>query len=241
MSGCVGLQSADLPAAAWLSAVLVGLLFLEGCAIWDEPDSETSAHPASTKTNKDAASMHPNHILFSRATKVAPSLTVTVCVSYGNQRTTHRDPSLPTDRTLDRACLGLVLTPVSVQADLSRCLMCKVPGPSTVRSSATRAFKAALSSYGYLVRDRQRNRRFFSGMLRGVSTFREGSKILTFPCRPRLVCISYISEAWGRCILRTTSPCAPSPKFCIVLVLCGRVSCTVSAIRSSAYIHSLRS
>src|SRR5918999_4336141 len=91
MSGCVGLQLAGpFPAEAWLSAVLVGGLFLEGCAIWDEPDSETSPHPASTKTNKDAASMHPNHILFSCATMVAPSLLVTVCVSYGNQRTTHR-------------------------------------------------------------------------------------------------------------------------------------------------------
>src|SRR5215207_5566208 len=91
MSGCVGLQLArSPPAAAWFSAVSVGGLFLEGCPIWDEPDSETSPHPASTRTNKDAASMNPNHILFSRATKVAPSLPVTVCVSYGNQRTTHR-------------------------------------------------------------------------------------------------------------------------------------------------------
>jgi transcriptional regulator with XRE-family HTH domain len=41
-------------------------------------DSETSPHPASTRTNEDAASAHPNRILFSRATMVAPSLTVTV-------------------------------------------------------------------------------------------------------------------------------------------------------------------
>src|SRR5918997_7077803 len=91
MSGCVGLQLAGPPPApAWLSVVSVGGLFLEGCAIWDEPDSGTSAHPASTRTNKDAASTHPNRILLSRATMVAPSLLVTVCDSYGNQRTTYR-------------------------------------------------------------------------------------------------------------------------------------------------------
>src|SRR5918993_5940145 len=98
MSGWVGLQSAGpSPAAAWLSAVSVGGLFLEGCAIWDEPDSEPSPHPASTTTNTDAASTHPNHILFSRATMVAPSLLGTVCVSYSNQRTTHWG-TLPTKR-----------------------------------------------------------------------------------------------------------------------------------------------
>src|SRR5215211_6152055 len=124
MSGCVGLQSADLPAAAWLSAVSVGLLFLEGCALWDEPDSETSAHPFSTRTNKEAASMHPNNIIFSCTTMVAPLLRITVCDSYGIQRTTHREPSLPADPTLDLTCLRLVLTTVYVQADLSRCLIC---------------------------------------------------------------------------------------------------------------------
>jgi hypothetical protein len=36
---------------------------LEGYAIREESDSETSPHPASTRTNKDAASMHPNHLL----------------------------------------------------------------------------------------------------------------------------------------------------------------------------------
>src|ERR687889_268459 len=102
MSGWVGLQLAGpSPAAAWLSAVSVGGLFLEGCSIFDAPDSERSPHPASTKTNKGAASTHPNQMLFSRATMVAPSLRVTVCLSYGNQRTTHRGPSLPADRTLD--------------------------------------------------------------------------------------------------------------------------------------------
>jgi hypothetical protein len=39
---------------------------------------------------------------------------------------------------------------------------------------------AALRSYGYPVRDRQRNRQFFSGMIRGVLNASEGSKILTF-------------------------------------------------------------
>jgi hypothetical protein len=104
MSSWVGLQLAGRPPVAWLSAVLVGLLSLEGCAIWDEPDSETSPHPASTRTNKDAASMHPNQILFSRATMVAPSLLVTVCVSYGNQRTTHRG-TIPTSRPDTRSSI----------------------------------------------------------------------------------------------------------------------------------------
>src|SRR5918999_5590481 len=103
MSGCVGLQLAGpFPAEAWLSAVLVGGLFLEGCAIWDEPDSEASPHPVSTRTTKEAASTHPNQILFSRATIVAPSLRVTVCVSYGSQRTTHRG-TIPTIRADTRS------------------------------------------------------------------------------------------------------------------------------------------
>src|SRR5918998_6286642 len=102
MSGWVGLQLAGPPPApAWLSVVSVGWPFLEGCAMWDEPDSETSAHPASTRTNKDAASMHPNQVLFTRATMVAPSLLVRVYVPYGNQRTPHRESSLPEDHTLD--------------------------------------------------------------------------------------------------------------------------------------------
>src|SRR5215212_8832893 len=91
MSGCVGLQLAGPPpAAAWLSPSLVGVLFLEDCDVWD--DSETSAHPASTRTNKEAASTHPNRILFSCVTMVAPSLAVTVRVSYSNQRTAYRGP-----------------------------------------------------------------------------------------------------------------------------------------------------
>jgi hypothetical protein len=66
-----------------------------------------------------------------------------------------------------------------------------------------------------VARDRQRNRGFFSGMARGVSRAREGSKILTFLFGPRLVCTarSYVSEARGRRILRTTSPVRCSPKF----------------------------
>jgi hypothetical protein len=90
------------------------------------------------------------------------------------------------------------LTSVCVQADLSRCLTCQVPGPSTVRSSATRAFKEPLRSYGNLGRDRQRNRGFFSDMVRGVSEPREGSKILTFLSRPRQVCSSllHLRSVW---------------------------------------------
>jgi hypothetical protein len=49
-----------------------------------------------------------------------------------------------------------------------------------------------------LGRDRQRNRGFFSGMLRGESNAWEGSKILTFLFRPRLVCSSllHLRSAW---------------------------------------------
>jgi hypothetical protein len=47
---------------------------------------------------------------------------------------------------------------------------------------------------------RQRNRGFFSGMVRVVSNPREGLKILTCLFRSRVVCRarSYISEARGR-------------------------------------------
>jgi hypothetical protein len=107
------------------------------------------------------------------------------------------------------------LTSVCIQAHLSRCLTCQVPGPSTLRSSATRAFKAPLRSYGNLGRDRQRNRGLFVGMVRGVSNPREGSKMLIFlSWAPTGVCRthSYISEACGRCIVRTTA-LRRSPKF----------------------------
>jgi hypothetical protein len=39
-----------------------------------------------------------------------------------------------------------------------------------------------------VARGRQRNRGFFSSMLRGVSIPREGSKIVTLLFRPRLMC-----------------------------------------------------
>jgi hypothetical protein len=66
------------------------------------------------------------------------------------------------------------------------------------RSSVTRAFEAALKSYEYLGRDRQRNRQFFSGMVRVVSNPREDSNILSFPFRSRLVCSSllHILSSW---------------------------------------------
>jgi hypothetical protein len=85
-----------------------------------------------------------------------------------------------------------------LQADLSRCLTCQVPWPSRTRSSATKVCKAALRSCGYLGRGRQRNREFFSGLLRVVSDPREGSKILIFLSRPRLVCSSllHLRSSW---------------------------------------------
>jgi hypothetical protein len=54
---------------------------------------------------------------------------------------------------------------------------------------------------------RQRNRAFFSGMLRGVSNACKGSKILTFLYRSRLVCTarSFIPEARGREILGSSA------------------------------------
>jgi hypothetical protein len=62
--------------------------------------------------------------------------------------------------------------------------------------------------------DRQRNRGFFSSLVRGVSNPCEGSKILSFLFRSHLVCSSYIFEARGSefCelrvdgILRSSSP-----------------------------------
>ena len=65
-------------------------------------------------------------------------------------------------------------------------------GSSRAYPSATKTFKAALRSCGNLGRDRQRNRRFFSGILRGVSGAREGSKILSFLFRLRLWCSSLL-------------------------------------------------
>jgi hypothetical protein len=51
---------------------------------------------------------------------------------------------------------------------------------------------AALRSYVNLGRDRQRNRAFFSAMVRGVSDACEGTKILSFLFRLRLVCSSLL-------------------------------------------------
>ena len=75
-------------------------------------------------------------------------------------------------------------------------------GSSRVCCSATRALKAALSSYGCLERGRQRNRGLFSGLVRGVSDPCEGSKILCFPFRPRLVCSSllHLRSLWRNCL-----------------------------------------
>ena len=49
-----------------------------------------------------------------------------------------------------------------------------------------------------MARGRERNREPLGYLVRGVSTSREGSEILTFLFRPRLVRSSYISEAQGR-------------------------------------------
>jgi hypothetical protein len=53
-------------------------------------------------------------------------------------------------------------------------------------------------------RVRQRKRGFFSGILRAVSNAREGSKILSFLYRPRLVCSSLLNLrcSWKGCSAR---------------------------------------
>jgi hypothetical protein len=49
-----------------------------------------------------------------------------------------------------------------------------------------------MRSYGNPGRGRQRNQVFLSTILRGVSILREGSKILSFLFRPRLVRSSFL-------------------------------------------------
>jgi hypothetical protein len=51
---------------------------------------------------------------------------------------------------------------------------------------------------GYQGRGRQRNRQFFSGLVRGVSNPREGLKILFFLSQSRLVCSSlpHLRTSW---------------------------------------------
>jgi hypothetical protein len=94
----------------------------------------------------------------------------------------------PGSVTRGTACL----TSVCLQAVLKAAIYGQGRRSSRSRSSATKALKAALRSYGYRGWDRQRNRRVFSGMIRRVSTPREGSKILTFLFRPRPVCSSLL-------------------------------------------------
>jgi hypothetical protein len=49
-----------------------------------------------------------------------------------------------------------------------------------------------------VTRGRQRNRGSFSSMIRGVSSPREGSKILSFLFRPQMVCspILHLRSSW---------------------------------------------
>jgi hypothetical protein len=74
-----------------------------------------------------------------------------------------------------------------IRADLSRCAKCKVL--RTVESPLL-GYKDLLGGYEELdcivPQGRQRNRGLFSGLVRGVSNPREGSRILTFLFRPRL-------------------------------------------------------
>src|ERR687898_728440 len=78
------------------------------------------------------------------------------------------DPSLPEDRPLDLAHLRLVLTPVCTsRLEPLSCVVGPLR-PSTLRSSATATFNAALSSYGCLGRDRQGNWGSSGARARGV-------------------------------------------------------------------------
>jgi hypothetical protein len=76
-----------------------------------------------------------------------------------------------------------------------------VQGPPGRRESAPRLQEHSRRLSGALERvaeGRQKNREFFSGMVRGVSNPREGSKILSFLIRPRLVCSSllHLRSSW---------------------------------------------
>ena len=53
----------------------------------------------------------------------------------------------------------------------------------------------------HLGRDRHRNWGFFSALVRGVSSPRAGSKILSFLFRPRLVCspLLHLRSSWKGC------------------------------------------
>jgi hypothetical protein len=66
-------------------------------------------------------------------------------------------------------------------------LGCRVPAPRLQEHS--RCLSGALER---VAEGRQRNRGFFSDLVRGVSNPREGSKILTFLFRSRLVCSSLL-------------------------------------------------
>jgi hypothetical protein len=161
---------AGSPAAVWLSAVSADGLFLECCAIWDEPDSETSLHPASTKTNKDAASRHPNRILFSRATMVAPSLRVTVCVCYGNQRTTYQG-TIPPSRADTGSSMPSTCPDHGVRTSRFEPLF-RPLGPPGLQEPVPRLQRHLwrLRDLSNVVgRGRQRNRAPSSGIVRGVT------------------------------------------------------------------------
>jgi hypothetical protein len=108
-------------------------------------------------------------------------------------------PSLLTDRTLYLACLGLVLTLVCVQADLSRCLVCQVLWAVESLPLGYKSIQGAFQElWRVWLRGRQRNRGFFSDLVRGVSNACEGSKILSFLFRFRLVCSSllHLRSSW---------------------------------------------
>jgi hypothetical protein len=94
----------------------------------------------------------------------------------------------PRSTTRGTACLAWMC----VQGDLKAVIYGQARWPSRPRSSATETFEEALKSYGYLGRDRQRNRGFLSGMVRGVSRAHEGSENLTFLFRSSLDCGSLL-------------------------------------------------
>src|SRR5215208_2803527 len=103
------------------------------------------------------------------------------------------EPSLPADRTLDLACLGLVLTSVCIQADLDPSPMCKVlwavESPLRGYNDLQGGFEELWS---IVVWGRERNREPLRCLVRGVSNVCEGSKMLTFLFRSPPVCSSLL-------------------------------------------------
>jgi hypothetical protein len=76
-----------------------------------------------------------------------------------------------------------------VQAELNRCPRCKVPGPSSARSSAIMTFKAPLKNSGASWLGSIEESGLFRILLRDVSRCREAPEVLTFLLDPTAACL----------------------------------------------------